>query len=106
MQDVAGVPSPVCTVSRGGVGNPPGLIGRHAESQLASFLPSVFRHVRSRLGTRTPRIAAWGNAMRKLMVGPIGGVLGVLLLAGNAHAGVAAPEMDPSGAVTAVSLLA
>ena len=40
------------------------------------------------------------------MVGPIGGVLGVLLLAGNAHAGVAAPEMDPSGAVTAVSLLA
>ena len=45
--------------------------------------------------------------MRKLLVGSIGGVLGVLLLAGNAHAGlVAAPEMDPGGAVTAVSLLA
>jgi len=45
--------------------------------------------------------------MRKLLVGSIGGVLGVLLLTGNAHAWpVAAPEMDPGGAVTAVSLLA
>ena len=44
--------------------------------------------------------------MRKLLLGSIVGVLGVLLLAGNAHATAAVPEMDPSGAVTAVSVLA
>jgi hypothetical protein len=44
--------------------------------------------------------------MRKLVLASIVGVLGVLALAGNVHATPTVPEMDPSGAVTAVSVLA
>ena len=44
--------------------------------------------------------------MRKLVLGSIVGVLGVLLLAGNAHATPAVPEIDAAGATTALGLLA
>ena len=45
--------------------------------------------------------------MKTLFIGSITGLLAVVVLVGNAHAGaVGVPEIDPGGAVTTVSLLA
>jgi len=44
--------------------------------------------------------------MRSVFVGLIMGLVAVLALTGTAHAVTAAPEMDPGGAVSAITLLA
>jgi hypothetical protein len=43
--------------------------------------------------------------MRSVLVGSIAGLLAVLVLTGTVYAVSAAPEMDPGGALTAISLL-
>src|SRR5262249_32429697 len=55
---------------------------------------------------QAPRLAGRGTvAMWSIVVGSIAGLLAVLTLTATAHAS-AVPEMDPGGAVAAVTLLA